>query len=44
MRHIILNFETLGCTETQPACLVRTPKMCYDVDTIRILRSRFGDN
>jgi len=36
MRHMILNFETLGCTETQLACLVRPP--------ICILRSRFSDN
>jgi len=34
MRHIILNFETLGCTETQLTCLARTPTMCHVVDTI----------
>jgi len=33
---MILNFETLGFTETQLACLVRT--------TTCILRSRFSDN
>jgi len=33
---MILHFETLGCTETPLACLVRTP--------ICILRSRFSDN
>jgi len=34
MRHIILNFETLGCTETQLTRLIRTPTMCHVVDTI----------